>query len=77
MQKRGEWSPRQKKIAETIPTVKGLPCGSHKLIFQVYYLEKGDCAKPFNDAMKEHIDGKLNEFVKKLRETLIEINNLQ
>lgn len=74
-QKRGDWTPRQTKAIETISTVKSLPSSSYKLLFQEYYLKKGDRAKNFDKTLEEYAESKLQAFVKRLEYELQEIRS--
>lgn len=76
VQKRGEWTPRQIKAVETISTVKTLPGGFSKLIFQEYFLRKGERAKKF-ETLKGDIESRLQTFVNRLEKELKEISSWQ
>lgn len=77
VQKRGEWTPRQLKTIETISNIKKLPNNSYKLLFQEYFLKKGDRAKKFDKELEEYVESKLQAFANRLEKELEKIGSWQ
>lgn len=75
VQKRGEWTSRQKRAVEEISNVKRFSDAPNKLVFQEYFLKKGDRSKKFDAEIQEGIESVLQTFATRLEKELKEISS--